>query len=365
MAILGNGANLASAQSITKDEVFRVWEEREKRVQTAKFSWTEWQTIPKGSYPDFPTAQDGQIGQFTPRENPSEDTTHEVKRALSVDHEMLRVTKDGPDWISQLRTFVQRFYISVNNGEESRIFHGKPSENLPASGAVNRGDLNQEMAINGVLPILITYRASHKSMGRFEKEKCRIAQVNAILQGKSCIVLEQPMQGNYMMVGWIDPASECSILRFAQVFGGRTGFQTDITYVKDAAYGYVPSSWQSIVIDTKTSCVRESDKARVDNYALSIPIDRTEFTFQFPPGTLVQDDRDGRLWAVLEGDKVHHYSEEEMQRGATYEEIVEAERTARSWFKSPIVWLLVLLSFVSAVIVRAYWGKRRNVTPGS
>jgi hypothetical protein len=96
---------------------------------------------------------------------------------------------------------------------------------------------------------------------------------------------------------WLDPDKDYVVRRISHQSPGRLFAQTNIRYRRDDACGWVPDSW---VRNEYSAAGKVSSTTRVDVVAMRLnePQPAELFDVQFPPGTMVADQRNHKEYRV-------------------------------------------------------------------
>jgi hypothetical protein len=353
-AILSNAVYGQPAEPA--EQVFSFWREREKRVETASFQWTETRTIPKGTVL-FTRKIAGQSTGL------KRDVTHDLAYILRLDRQRMYHSTDGPRWLSSEARFVSRKYVSVyNDGNSNRAFYGESDGKVHPIGFVAAGKKSQDWDNDHIAPVLMAYRPFHPEIGRFRGTGWKLLEEPGIVQGGVCKILER-IAGERKDQVWVDPEREFVISRLLQYMSGALVFQLDMSYEKDANSWY-PTRWTSMVF--LGGRVSQSSAAIVKRHSLNLPLTTEDFAFEFPVGTEVVDRsrKESRLHYIIREDgEKRIITEEEQRRNTKYPDWLQTAsgQAGRSFWRQWGIWLLgVILVGAGGVVAARQWLRRRN-----
>jgi hypothetical protein len=349
-------------EGITIEKVFQVWKSRHERAQTVQFVWVDRRTY----------AKDSMFSMAVPaKPAPREDLTLEQELTLSLDGDLMRFTR-GYSWHANEARFVPRTYISVFDGKDDKCYESESADGahgvgLHKLGFIRRTALREEkggdVADYHLWPVLLTYRALHSEMGRFQLNEWTMTGEKGVVQGRECVILKKKPHQGITETCWVDVERECAIARYEITVHGNLLLRIDVTSKQDPSYGWLPFSWRITKLFPETSKLAESSVARVTENNIGMPLQPHLFRLDFPPGTVVWDDKEGINYVALKAGDRRIITKEERRCGATYEQLLATEsgmaglppeRTLRRfWVVTSTI--LILISLLTGFVV---WWKR-------
>jgi hypothetical protein len=352
---------LAHAElQVTLGAITKAWADRQDKVVSAKFSWKEHRVHPKGTLGDGREA-----GDAKPVTTPANDVAFDLTHTLTFDGAKMRYTWKGKVWNSEGSGVVDQDYVGSFNGLAPKVLWPRGATGHPV-GTIMQGkkllDVNQLQN----LPLLMTYRAMHSTMGLFDPKEFMLSDRQGIVSGRKCVLLKQVNGG--AITYWVD-AENHYLMRYATEKDGKTGIQIDLSYTPHPDYGQVLSGWRAVVYGVNGR-LTESSESQVTDYSINLKIPDDEFELEFPPGTRVSDLTtpsdigDYTDYIVRKnGEKRAITADENLK--ATYEQLVNTDSgkaLAPHWLLSK--WIiggnLALLASMLAYAAWRLWSKRAS-----
>jgi outer membrane lipoprotein-sorting protein len=359
-AITGLLASGLLAQETTKDEIVRDWKARQERVKSGRFEWTQEQTDTKGVISYWWKAIPRPGNKDIKGDIPPKDTTHTYQCSVVFEGKKLREESRIPSWDRNTNTYTVRSIIAVFDGSTSSRLQD-PFPGLKW----HQGDIRKEahhIDFNnlGLQPILMTFRALTPYMRAYDVSRFEVRDTKAVIAKIPCVEL---WQGNATQVEdrlWVDPARGFVLVRCSQFLQGHLAHQLDVNYKRDGEE-WVPSQWT--VVFNRGGKLERFYQARVTQYELNVPIPKSDFEIDFPPGTRVTDDKNNREWIVrpdggkrmLTGKERFSPQDEEIQTEVMQSVPAESSppRDSRTW------WIVATAAVAAAALVLSFFTYRR------
>lgn len=297
VATMAIGAGSAHGQGQhTKEAIVKAWKERQERIKSARFEWTERQTEMKGSLSYHWKKFDPNVRETVP----PTDVTFADPRELSLDGRKLRYAYTRRHWSPLKGNYERQSYVSVFNGETCALLHGPTTEHGWHQGQIRRESYHVESNNLHLQPILMAFRALTPRMRAFDIANFDVTGANAIIGSRPCLELSQKATSSVENRLWVDPARGFVVVRSMTLNNGGVWHKLDIHYTLSAGRELVPDRW-SIVFNRPDGSghLESSHEASVTRYALNGAIPNADFEIDFPPGTRFIDERGGRGWMVV------------------------------------------------------------------
>lgn len=314
-----------------KQEILKIWRERQDYLRSGAFAWTEAVTIPKGGYSDTLREMNGpkwgeQMGAAVDAVIPPEDTTYEVKSALWWDvGGKMRYTYDNQTWSVKDGRYVASRYISTFDGSQAKILRPDGSPYARHSqGSIRLEKRHEDGRVISHLPFRLLFRALDHDLGPFETESMTVAGQRAFVNGVSCVELQQH-QGRSLLRHWADPARGYVVVRMLETNNGRPQCQQDISYRPDPEAGWAPENWTSVFFKSDGRLDR-SVRATLTEFRVNPSLPAEEFDIEFPPGTSVWDLKQKTRYIAKAGGRKRPVPQHEM--GFSHEQLLNTEPTA-------------------------------------
>ena len=257
---------------------------RDDAIRSYQFQWTQRKTMHKGSPALFYGARAG--------ETIEEDITHTGTSELIVDGRKVRYSytaEPGTGGRSARANTIHAF-----NGEVERSHYDDPQ---PA----NR-DFWREFFTNRSFAAKLAVTSSARTLYStfdpvlrdFNWMNARLLDEQQEIKGRPCYVFQlnhkNPNSDKMKSSSeswWIDPSQGYSLVRYTWTDAeGRISRQTDVNYQQDAEHGWVPSLWRYRWLDGNGNATTTLI-ARVTKYKINPDLPEETFTFEFPPGAIV------------------------------------------------------------------------------
>ena len=269
----------------TKAEVITAWQKRQDAIRSFRFAWTETQTHPKGWIPNprYPQREFSDIPKLLV------DRTYTVSKTLAVDGGRMRYTfqldrKEEPDGVrvnsaqgnnTGLGEGKHYRYESAFDGQTGKtritsLTDGPPAATIFVASNVDAQNLD-------IKPLMMAFRPLDPVMGSLLIDRAVTNLVRTIHRGKSTFLLEEQRDPS----GWktifrIEPERAFLVSQILVGFEQKPIITTDIDYIEDAKWGWIPNGWRvtQMLADGSSRLVSE---ARVTGYSINQPIGIEEF----------------------------------------------------------------------------------------
>ncbi len=257
----------------------------------------------------------------------------------------------------------------VYDGASNTLFH-PIGELVKSSALIKTGEIAEEAKNIHNFPMLVNCRPLHAKFGSFKRGDLAVSQTKAIVQGKSCVVLERvDLKPGMSRTYTVDPGRDFIVLRASYAYQGVVNTIVNISYREkpekvDRQNIWIPQNWD-ITFLSSTDKVSESYSANLLEYAVNPSFSADEFVIHFPVGTRVRDIRQKPTLDYIvraEGKKRDVLAQE---FGATYEQLVNSEPgqalKSNETQHSRLLWLG--LAFVAIAVLIAITLRCKRATP--
>ncbi len=343
---------LAAVQANQPDtdlaSIVRAWENREKRFRSVRLSWNESKFTARGGLYRVGDPAPGGIAKET---IPSIDVRHEYKRAILFDGEKVRYSENEIVWFDG--SFPPRRSVGIWNGEISK----KLMEKRPDLVFHLDGDVWAEAypLVRGVvmLPVVTHFRPRSLHALQVLKRYTPTKEVRSF-DGSRCMILRS-MSGDtgVRRTLWLDLEHDYLVRRWLGELNNTVLSDHVIYYRQDPTHGLLPIRWKLSTYWPDGNLQRSYDDTGVE-YSINVPIEATEFTLEFPPGTLVTDHTRGTgpraeyTYLVLPDAGQRRVMREELRRGVT-PEILAKTKPGEAGLPRKRVWTFWSFLFAGAV----------------
>ena len=162
---------------------------------------------------------------------------------LTVD-EKRRVRFDTHGWAKEKSVYVPTVAVELFDGPIHRNYYSRGENFNYPSASISKHDPPRVGRQFRFLAIEMVYRPFDPRMNCFDPEKLRLNAEQATIDGHPCVIVEQGDRDYYYKV-WADTSRDYVPVRYVDFSHGRVSIQTNISYSKDAEYGWVPTAWTS------------------------------------------------------------------------------------------------------------------------
>jgi hypothetical protein len=273
-------------------DIQKAWQARQDRIRSGRFTWKEHRTWPKGSISAmFGPADFGRVPEAKGKIMPPSDKTVDFSYVLRMDNDKMRFEYEGREWSNVKQDFRPIKYLSVFNGTTMKDVNlaGLGDADWP-QGAIRKGERFRDAGLAALLPLILVYRPlvpslkptdDLRAMTRLNRQK--------VLDGRPCVELVQRFPTSSTHI-WVDSTRDFVLARRLVIDQGKPVEQIDIHYRNDAALGWVPTSWKIVNHhhDGKLFCSINAELATTE---FNLDAEPGLFDFEFPPGTLVSDEK--------------------------------------------------------------------------
>lgn len=278
-----------------RSELIQAWQQRQDRIRTFRFAWTEQQTHPQGWLPN------PRLRQHEWMDIPGllADRSYAVSKTLVVDGNKMRYAfeldrKEEPDEVhpvtrlpdlmpdgSRLRTHrafgegKHYTYTSVFDGRTGTIRLWSVTDGPPA--VIGHFMTNPDAQNLDTRAIMMAFRPLDPELGHVLVDRAITNLRRTLYQGRSTFLWEEQRDPS----GWktmmrIEPERDFLVSRYGIYFEQKLMMEIEIDYSQDAKWGWVPSGWRVSQMMADGSS-RMTSVATVSSYTINVPIGPEEF----------------------------------------------------------------------------------------
>jgi hypothetical protein len=284
---------------------------------------------------------------------PAQETTLEWTNHLVIDEDKVRCENNRPTQWGVTEKWVERSQVYTFNGSVAKIFF--PGGLSGAKDPMGSIDNSAPRGWSSVLtPILMTFRGLNRSIALYAISEMNPSGNTVLIDGAMCQEYLFKLSSGFVVGCWLDPANDYIVRRIRSEQQGRLGEQTDVRYCRNDTCGWVPSSWVRKVYSPAGS-VRWTTTVEVLDMRLNEPQAAEQFDIQFPPGTLVSDNRNSKSYRVQSDGNMRELSP------SGEEPPVSLEVSEEPWYWRDR-WLLISLGVLFTVALLLHSVQRRRST---
>jgi hypothetical protein len=157
----------------------------------------------------------------------------------------------------------------------------------------------------------------------------------------ACFIIERTVGTQISELLWIAEDDDWRVLRHECVRRDKPEWQITITYDDREDVGNVPRGWTSFLATMPSGIVHETSAARILKLDLNTPIESSNFSYQFPVGTLVKDELSGMRSIARADGSLRPISAGELAAGVNLEQLMRTEPPpeARPLQDRGVVWM--------------------------
>ena len=260
------------------------WTNRQRSIHTLHFSWL---------HTNFGNAET----VVTPAQRQFQDTSV----SFDLDEKgRYRLENHGKIWQTEKSAYVPQTTTEVFDGQFRRYFVSCLAQEpfpfafvSPAGMGVGAGIGIETWAIS------FAYRPFDARIGILDPAKLKMTAERPIVDGCACIVLRQQDANDYERIVWVDPSRDFVPIRVILGAKGNGHHEVDVSYSKDAHYGWVPTSWKISETDRQGRLGWSWGSTAV-SYKLNEAIPDSTFQLAYPAGTFVQNHSTKEAYILLE-----------------------------------------------------------------
>jgi len=316
-------------------EIVDAWKQRQARVQSARFAWTEAKIVGGGKH----TAFGGLPLQ------PPEDTLVKNKVRISFDTDRLIYQYDGWGWQGDKGRMVPDKYIGTFDGAVNKLYWPPLETRQQGEGIVEKRDTHPNEGNVFFRALILAYRPFHMRMGALTINNYDLLDSYGVINGRTCNVLEDKGSELRRSV-WTDPARDHVPVKYLEAVGEKKAIFLETEYDPHPEVGWVPKQWKMTWINSDGS-LNFSAVATVDKYDINVPLDKSEFEVNFDKGTTVEDRVDRQVYDIMpDGTKQIHTTSPPPANFST------------------VLWFVLAANaiFVCTLVFAWAWRKRRGST---
>lgn len=359
-AIPGNSSAQGQG-AVTIETIVKAWKEREEQVRSARFVWTETETITRGFLTklvdSLPMGQQQLKEMGIPPGSvvPPEDSTHDVPSSLCLDGDKISYSRDARQWSAKEQAYVVQPKLAVFDGELGTTLATKGTTYMPWPYAqIRSGPPAVSTLYLG--PLMTAFRPFHNRMRIVDIQSMIPTSRRATIMGRPCMELEQ-RSGSSVQRIWVDPSRNYNLVRYIVMDNERMRSKVDVEYRKGDGGRWLPEKWDIQMLDLSGK-LETAARGKLTKHEINVSVDPGEFNIEFPSGTRVHDVRNPKSpvdYIVKEGTKKRMILPEE--RGVTYDELINSEpgqtggNRKSSWLTGSVGIALIVLIVAGGMLV--------------
>ena len=268
---------------MTKDAIIKAWLAREKANPSFSVTWRVNHTYLKGSLlsPTMPK-------KINPKNviAPAEDYSFDVDCTLKVEGTKVRYDYQWEAWSTPDSAFRRSAKTDLFDGKTNTQF--TDGKDKPSVSGVSQEAYAIPLNKQQTRAIVLALRPSALPLSILNLDKLKLAEQRPFLGDVECVVLDSQSTGwRY----WIDPNRDYCIV--CATLESKTGVllqSFDIDWFKEQGY-WLPRNWMHSVFGAK-EVLQSHTKGFDVRYQLNQPVGFANFAFDYPPNTLIVDQKD-------------------------------------------------------------------------
>lgn len=299
LAIMGL-AGQASADDRFIEQIRAAWQARQDRLRSFEIEW------------------DG-IALDLSAKPPVERVTH---YRLACDGTKARLERHGPapHVSGPGGVFVERDHSVVYNGVDRRMMFNGPDHGNHPAGFLNsqKGFADSDENQYSILGALLSFRPLSLKLGGIDLAAYHVSDRRGSINGVPCRILERQVHPTSVKRVWVADGEDFRIMRQELVRPRHALYQLTLMYEPHDALGLVIRSWSNVVYD-RDGKAAETMTVKVTALALNERIDASEFEYEFPPGTIVENETSRQTGVVREDGTVRVVTPGELASGGGWD----------------------------------------------
>jgi len=288
----------------TREQLIDAWNRRQNSIRTFQFSWS-------GKH--YARAVSADRG----------DLACDTQMTLTVDEKRrVRFDVHGNIWSQEKSAYVPQDTTALFDGPMRRNYFSRGEDHAFPSAHISKRDPPTVATDIKSLAIMTAYRPFDTRMNYFDRTILQLSAEQTTIDGHRCVVVEQS-ERNYLRRIWADASRDFVPVRWVSGPDGRRSIQINISYSKDAKYGWVPTAWTTGLLDGAER-IEEGWQTTTVKYKLNETIPDSAFQLNYPFGTWVQDYTTKESYILLEGGKKRPILPREFN-GKNYDELLHSK----------------------------------------
>ncbi len=337
------------------EPIAKAWRDRESKYRSARFEWKNRHTVPRGQFTDmvarFPGSEVRLKSMGIERDAvvPPRDTTYEFRASCSVAGAKLRYEHDNHQWSAAKQSYVPMPYVGVFDGKIAKVLHtlGSTYTHWPDA-LVYREAKHPDRDNLNLLPLLMHYRGVNPELRPYSIETMTVGGLGRAPDGSDCLELTRDLNGAIQRF-WVDPMREYSVVGYLLTVKDRPMTKIAIRYRNDSGHGWVLAAWELSSFQTDGR-LTYSTHAQVTQVELNIDLPNSEFDVEFPPGTLVTDEKSKTTYIVNADNSQRQIQPSEIQ--LSYDQLISSTppqsliESARPWITGGLITACVAIAMI-------------------
>lgn len=330
-----------------KSSMLSAWKARMQAATSFRFEWEESVTFARRFF--------SQIKDPSPIGNgrghiPSSDLTLSAQCRLLVGPVGTRYTEHRKIWSTEKnKTIWQDLILVERDGETRELFpHGE--FDFPVASISASGGLARILAMDGCLPLSMNYRILDPAFTvfTFSIDQMSVREAATLKESVGETVVATFQSGARTTELVLDAGRDYCPLRYSTVRpGGVPEYDLTISYVRSGQQ-WIPQRWTSITFDEKGHPL-VSRHVTVTASELGCGIAAKELIVDFPPGSWVNDLRNGKSYVIRRDGSRHG-----IQSLAQYSAAVGSSSR-----RPPFGWIGIVASLLAVIVLLVLMGARR------
>ncbi|MBN9518103.1 hypothetical protein J0H58_06240 [bacterium] len=228
---------------------------------------------------------------------PDEETTLTSDNRLRFFGNKYRYERNHPVWAPDERKVLPVRLINVWDGTTDKSFYPSGLSEKASEGTVYRDRRSRDIRDVVLVPLLLAFRGADPALSPYPAADLEATADTEVVSGQKCQVFRHPRHPNLRL--WLDPAADSLVRRIRWTAKGKTTGEAVVYPVRDPTCGWRPGGWTHTQY-APDGAVLFTHVVRVTavNYTSPLPDD---FALTFPPGTVVTDATNGKLFRVGPG----------------------------------------------------------------
>lgn len=270
---------------------------------------------------------------------PLKETTVESVSRLVLDAKKFRFEENHPSFHFPSGNLIRRDMIFTFDGALGRVLAPqRTGKDSPLAGIIEKGQNDFKIKLIHLMPLMLTFRGMSSIHSSYVVGDMRSTGAMLVIDGSKCEEYVIRFSPNRREQFWLDPEKDY-VLRRHQ----RSWDQTDVSYRRDANWGWVPTSWKRTEY-TSAKSVAATMTITLQNMRINDAQPESQFTLEFPAGSTVEDQRDNKSYRVQPDGSMREVSGSgDLLPGSI-------PQPGTSWYRQ-YKWSMVSIGLISTIIL--------------
>ncbi|HLW63894.1 MAG TPA: hypothetical protein VKS79_01160 [Gemmataceae bacterium] len=315
---------------------------RQELIKTLDVRFKHTETYAKGAVPD---ASRSNPNPSTPV--PPEDMSVESINRIVINGENVRIEDNHPGWYDRGKRIYKQSMIYTFDGNTGYMlvqseYGGKPS----VQGGMERGFLGRDVHF---IPLYISVRGLSPMFSSPTMAQLQPSGTTERIGDEPCEQYAVPTKSGSPTLFWLDAKRDFCLRRIRSGQEEQNHSVYNIQNRYDEKYGWLPKSWSHEEHSWKGKLLA-THTIEIQEMKIDEPVPAELFRIDFPPGSMVADNRSGHQEYVVQSD------------GGVQEDDLASHMPApakKTWFP-PTLWIASAAALLLIIVLAIVFVRRGN-----